>query len=666
MIIFNSIKKAACIGIAVMCLTQVAWAVTRTWSNNSPPKVGNGDVVNISTGNVAGMLNIPAGTTITISGSATTKTPAKDFVLNIGTGAKVIWTATYSSTGKSVNLQGEGEFEMIGGSISCSHNNGAIRVGDSTNSKVNVTISDGKVIGTDAPAITMASIDASTTGDIIIKGTGEVVTTSGGESPYSTIVTYGNVEVAENGKVTANGGRAIWAQGTSSKIIVSGGEVTNEAINPIYKVIEMANTNTMGNVIVSGTGKVISNAVPAIYTFCNVEVKDYAEVNSGIATAIYLGGANSTITVSDNAKVNSKNGVAIQLQNTNAQATVRDNALVSTEGIGGNAIAIYLGGANSIVAVSNSAKVNSKNGVAIQLQNTNARATVSDNALVSTEGIGGNAIAINALADSANIFVNGGEVRASGANSFAIRFQKTSTAYITGGKISVTAPGTYAFYLAGNNSVAFINGGEISVSNGGAEFYKSFGIGALGIIRTQTTTANNYTLGISTDLRTAGISTTAAWTTLDKQNGISYARGTNNGFIPVDGVIIKHKPLLNGTVTVKETATVISYQQKLLLTANVNIIGSNPGVLSYQWKRDGKDIPGATAQTYTLNDMIDIRRKISVEVSAANYSGSMSSTERAYTREDYEAAYNMGRNLGKEMGKEAGKAAGKAMRKLFR
>jgi uncharacterized protein (TIGR02145 family) len=83
------------------------------------------------------------------------------------------------------------------------------------------------------------------------------------------------------------------------------------------------------------------------------------------------------------------------------------------------------------------------------------------------------------------------------------------------------------------------------------------------------------------------------------------------------------KASLSGTVTISGTATygqTLSAQTaSLTSTPNVNL-----GTLSYQWKRNGANISGATAQTYTLVQD-DITKTITVAVKAANCTGSLTS-----------------------------------------
>ena len=82
--------------------------------------------------------------------------------------------------------------------------------------------------------------------------------------------------------------------------------------------------------------------------------------------------------------------------------------------------------------------------------------------------------------------------------------------------------------------------------------------------------------------------------------------------------------VLTGSVTINGDAKI-----GVKLTVDTSGITSTaPGTLSYKWYRDGDTTPisGVTGNTYTPNDAADVGKKIKVEVTAANYSGSVTAT----------------------------------------
>lgn len=77
-------------------------------------------------------------------------------------------------------------------------------------------------------------------------------------------------------------------------------------------------------------------------------------------------------------------------------------------------------------------------------------------------------------------------------------------------------------------------------------------------------------------------------------------------------------PVLSGTPEVGETLSV----------SNGTFIGTAPITYTYQWKRDGVDIVGATSSTYLL-DALDEGTEVSAEVTATNALGSDSALSNA-------------------------------------
>lgn len=94
------------------------------------------------------------------------------------------------------------------------------------------------------------------------------------------------------------------------------------------------------------------------------------------------------------------------------------------------------------------------------------------------------------------------------------------------------------------------------------------------------------------------------------------------------------KDPLEGSVSITGTPKI-----GVELTANTaGITSADPGTLTYKWYRGDALISGATTDKYTPNSAEDVGKTIKVEVSAANYSGSLNYTTTAVAKADGPAA----------------------------
>ena len=122
---------------------------------------------------------------------------------------------------------------------------------------------------------------------------------------------------------------------------------------------------------------------------------------------------------------------------------------------------------------------------------------------------------------------------------------------------------------------------------------------------------------------------TSGTITLENENS-----ATTKFTMPASAVTIKatYKNVLGGTVNIDGTA---KYNETL--TANTSAITGKTGTLSYQWKRNGSDISGATNSTYKLVQD-DIGKSITVSVTSSADSGTITSAGVTIAKADGPAA----------------------------
>ena len=135
----------------------------------------------------------------------------------------------------------------------------------------------------------------------------------------------------------------------------------------------------------------------------------------------------------------------------------------------------------------------------------------------------------------------------------------------------------------------------------------------------------------STDISGATSSTYTTPATSSTDNGAQYSVVVFNGA----GTVISSKATLTVTATVEKPAittqpaaqTVTAGQSA---TFSVTATGTSPG---YQWKKNGTDIPSATASTYTTEatSNADIGAALAYSVVVSNSAGSVTSSAAALT-----------------------------------
>ena len=179
--------------------------------------------------------------------------------------------------------------------------------------------------------------------------------------------------------------------------------------------------------------------------------------------------------------------------------------------------------------------------------------------------------------------------------------------------------------------------------------------------KTDCTTASNNdgTLTNVTDKMEYKKSTDSVWTAITSSTVTGRANGTYNVRVKASGTVLASGAQ---TVTIAEyvpdalTGTAsISGTAKYGETLTASLTGSNnTGNLSYQWKRDGVNISGATSSTYTAA-AADIDKNITVTISSDVQTGSQTSSSVTIAKADGPAAPSCtfsfdGTDAGKLMG----------------
>ncbi|MCL2631879.1 MAG: hypothetical protein FWD45_02150 [Coriobacteriia bacterium] len=480
-----------------------------TWNNSTPPSsLASGDIVTIA-GTPSGTLTIPAGATITISGSVTGTTAG--MTLNIGTGATVIWNASVQGSRSRVadyliTVSGNGTLEVGSCMIANTGTGGALQV---TGAGTVISLTNGTVI--DSGGASGNSLLISANNVVVNVGSGAVLESQPSNSNAPVLIQNGtlNTNINVNGgtirsigsgyaisdgssfetgtantsSITLNAGTissgsasAIRSSGIGSVITVNGGTVSNAAttnVNPTISIIGGTGTNVIIN------GGTVSATLDtgngfAIQTTGNVVVNN-GTVSAVNGRAINLIGMNSTATVNGGTvrvTGSSASSAAISTATDNP-ATVTNASITITGGSvsASNGYAINSTGANNTVTISGGTVQSSGSAATLNTSGVNTETDVEDG-FINAAGHGN---AINASGANATVSVSGGEVRASG-NGNAINAGGAS-AHITidGGKVHADGSGNAINAMGGvgstvtiTNTRDIVGGSQVSATTGWA------------------------------------------------------------------------------------------------------------------------------------------------------------------------------------------------------
>ena len=361
-------------------------------------------------------------------------------------------------------------------------------------------------IDTGVTVLWQAVISANTTYPIFAEGDGTFNVVAGGSISSiggNAIILYHCNLIVSGGEINASGNAIIFQD--VPKITVSSGTVSAGD-----RAIVSAGTGSLdcfydnNSVTISGTGKVQSTN-EAIDIAGSVEVKDNAQVISTTNIAIDAFGNYGTVTVSGSGRIQGTISTIRDVNITDNAQVISTNymTIVPYSWIWGTDLSGIIDpfGSNSTITISGSSKVESLENMAIWVNDSayydkntivpiNTKVVVKDNAQVLS--MAKNLCAISAL----NLVVSGGLIFAYGDSITGKDFSDycvINSKNYTG----VTGTGTViAWNQAAGNTI--------------------------------------YSQGSSNDILQSPTSAKVQWNKNGESSGISYANGTNAGFIPLD------------------------------------------------------------------------------------------------------------------------------------
>jgi len=383
-----------------------------------------------------------SGDTITVTGTKSGITSKLN--LNIKSGVKVIWKASFSGAvdinGQGmIDLTGAGTFEVAAGGLI--KQTGGMSYTLYVHGSVNVRISGGTI-----STSRMMAIYSDGNGNIeVLSGT--VENTGNDRAIQSSYGSNRTIKIS-GGTVRATGsGSAIFSHNSADlTIAVSGGKVENTGSG---RAIE---SESIGTVINVSDGTVSSVSLDAVHTKgkeSKITVSGNGAISSNTGRAIYAQGAVSSVTVSGGT-VSSSKETSICAPDAASLATIKGGTTRS-------------GGAVAAISTSNVTMSGGK------VENTGTGDTILGSSISISGGtVSSNALsAVYASADYATIEISGGALEASGA--------EWSHAVCTGGMYAVitVSGGTLkgvgtkgTICTKGAETVVRIEGGAVSTTTG--------------------------------------------------------------------------------------------------------------------------------------------------------------------------------------------------------
>ncbi|MCL2796736.1 MAG: YDG domain-containing protein [Firmicutes bacterium] len=493
-----------------------------------------------------------SGDTVTVTGSRT----GANSTLSLAPEANVtvVWQAAFAGsiggTAPLISIEGSGGTFRLedGGSVT---QNG---VGRGIQSSGNVTVTGGSVSATSGTAVYATGTESS----VVVSGGKVFATVNGGRAIHAFgLVTASDCEIYAPGSDATSHHVIFGASATSHIKVLDGAQVYVSSGQA--RAIQSSGDVTVegGDIRTAGT-----TGGSAVYTGgadSKVVITGGVLTVTGTGTAAgAITGANASVFIGGSAVVqntnpaSSGNSYAVECS---GDVTITGEAVVSSASGNASSAAVNCTGADAYITVSGNADVTAASARTVFASGARASLTVSNNAVIKNTG---NNYAVRMDGQYAVVTMSGGLVENSSGANAAIYLSSTSNTgrnlSVTGGTVKNTGGNAIA-----SNGTAFVNGGVLEWS--GAPFWTG-GSSYIGIVRTGYT--NAYNAGTSTELAVyGGTNSSAVWAN-EGEAGIRYTRGSVTGFFATPGV----------TVSVADGADALYINDGMTTLANTNFVSA--------------------------------------------------------------------------------------------
>lgn len=209
----------------------------------------------------------------------------------------------------------------------------------------------------------------------------------------------------------------------------------------------------------------------------------------------------------------------------------------------------------------------------------NAKVTVNGGVVSCTEN---STILVNGM--NTEVVVSGGVISAQKDNAILVSLAaSSSTITVSGGVVRSNSNSVVRFMPDEDTPCAFhVSGGVIfGIADSASTLKSSFGIipqlSGNGIMIAWNKGTTTYSSGSSDDLKVSPDTATVTWVNQDGERGISYTNGSNEGFIPVEGITITGEASSAATLKTaleSTTAQTINVAENIELPSDITV-GAN-------------------------------------------------------------------------------------------
>ncbi|KZX16745.1 bacterial Ig-like domain protein [Methanobrevibacter cuticularis] len=485
--------------------------------------------------------------------------------INSNTGNLSVIGCNMSTASSSVSLSGNSLTDVLleNNTIisSVTGTSGAVNVGATAGSVVNITIKGNNITGNSSSQGVGVRFSVSSCNNTLISENNNI-TIGSGRGFYLTLTNSNNTITISNNNITGVGNSAVaLSAATSNNTII----INNNNITSAVSYVVTLSAATSNNNITISNNNITSTSTGANSAGVNLDVatsNNTITINNNNITATSTGASSqsvrlaatnsdNTITISNNNITAASQGSYLNVETSNNTMTINNNTITGASGYG---VALFAeaNSNNNITINNNNITGKSSYGISLTATNSNNNITITNNNITGTSGASGYGVALSVTTSNNNITIADNNI--TGKTSYGVQLSAaTSNNTIIVNNNNITGASGYGVLLiayTSNNTISFIdniirgtNYGMYVNCNNNPSF------SGLSVVNNTLNASNSNGIGIGfvnlnpsdlSDILVSG-NNIFAGTTLG--TGINFDTGLNS----VNNVTINYNRVLSGT-----------------------------------------------------------------------------------------------------------------------